>query len=81
VRRHFAFLDGQLATRPFLAGQAHAMADIVALCTYDFNGHLNELDPEAGRACLLEWYERVSGRPSASACARSTHPGVGATAC
>src|SRR5688572_4741525 len=38
VRQAFAFLDRQLASQPFVAGDAYSMADILALTTFDFAG-------------------------------------------
>ncbi len=67
VRRYFGFLDDQLASREFIAGDAYSIADIVALCTYDFAGNLNDLKPEPAHQHLAAWYERVTRRPSASA--------------
>jgi glutathione S-transferase len=67
VKRYFAFLDEQLATREFIAGDKYSIADIVALCTYDFAGYLNAMHPEEEHTNLRAWYERVSSRPSAAA--------------
>ena len=67
VNRYFAFLNQQLGERDFIAGNAYTMADIVALCTYDFAGYLNGLHPEEEHTRLRAWYDRVSGRPSAAA--------------
>lgn len=67
VRQSFAFLDGQLAGRPFLAGDAYSMADILALTTFDFAGQLNQLHPEPSQKNLLRWHAEVSARPSAKA--------------
>ncbi len=67
VRRYFQFLNEQLADRPYIAGATYSVADIVALCTYDFAGYLNELRPEQEHTDLHAWHERVSSRPSAAA--------------
>ena len=67
VRNAFAFLDAQLASRAFIAGDAYSMADILALTTFDFAGQLNQLHPEAGQKNLLRWHQEVSARPSAKA--------------
>ncbi|MDG2304902.1 MAG: glutathione S-transferase family protein [Candidatus Binatia bacterium] len=67
VKRYFAFLNEQLATREFIAGDKYSIADIVALCTYDFAGYLNAMHPEEEHANLRAWHQRVSGRPSAAA--------------
>ena len=67
VRSAFAFLDAQLASRAFIAGDAYSMADILALTTFDFARQLNQLHPEAGQKNLLRWHQEVSARPSAKA--------------
>ena len=67
VRHSFAFLDRELADRPFVAGDAYSMADILALTTFDFAGQLNQLHPEPELQNLLRWHAAVSGRPSAKA--------------
>jgi len=67
VAQYFGFLDGQLSTREFIAGDSYTMADIVALCTYDFAGYLNALHPAEEHTHLRAWYDRVCGRRSASA--------------
>jgi glutathione S-transferase len=67
VRQAFAFLDGELAKRSFVAGDAYSMADILALTTFDFAGQLNQLHPEPKLKNLLRWHGEVSARPSAKA--------------
>lgn len=67
VERYFLFLDTQLASREFLAGDAFSMADIVALCTIDFAANLNGLRAAPEQRHLSRWHEGVSSRPSASA--------------
>ncbi len=67
VARTFSFLDAQLASREFLAGDTFSMADIVALCTLDFAANLNALRHAPEQQHLSRWYERVSSRPSAAA--------------
>jgi glutathione S-transferase len=65
VRRYHRFLDEQLASRVFIAGDRYTMADIVALTTTDFATALVELPFETGLTNLAAWHERVSSRPSA----------------
>jgi glutathione S-transferase len=67
VRDAFRFLDAELAKRPFVAGDAYSMADILALTTFDFAGQLNQLHPEPEQKSLLRWHAEVSARPSAKA--------------
>jgi glutathione S-transferase len=60
------WLDGELESRPFLAGEAFSMADICALSTVDFAAWIGlPIDPD--RKNLAAWRERVSARPSAAA--------------
>jgi glutathione S-transferase len=65
VRDYYGFLDRQLATREYIAGDAFSIADIVALCTLEFAANLNDLKPSPEQRHLLRWFESVSGRPSA----------------
>ena len=67
VRRYYDFLDRHLAESEFLAGNDFTMADILALCTADFAGQLNDLPYPEDREHLSRWYDAVSGRPSAKA--------------
>ena len=67
VRSYHGFLDGQLASRDYIAGDKFSIADIVALCTLDFAAQLNELPHLAEQKNLTRWHESVSSRPSAAA--------------
>ncbi len=61
-----AWLDGELADRPFIAGDAFSMADICAISTVDFADWIGlPLDDE--RTNLKAWRQRVLARPSAGA--------------
>lgn len=59
-------MDGELATKPFMAGENYSIADITALVAVDFmrpsrierSAHLKNLD---------RWYGQMSTRPSAKA--------------
>lgn len=58
------WLDGELADgRPFLAGDAFSMADIVLICGLDFGRFIHQEIPEDAKH-LRAWHERVSARPS-----------------
>lgn len=61
-----AWLDRELAARPFIAGEAFTMADICALTTVDFATWIG-LPLEAKNTHLADWHARVSARPSAGA--------------
>lgn len=60
------WLDKDLDGRPFIAGEAYSMADIVTLCTLDFAKFIDLPIPEECRN-LRAWHARVSSRPSARA--------------
>ena len=65
--RFLGLLDGVLADRPFLAGDAYSVADISALCTLDFSASLVDIPIEPAHANLARWHAEVSSRPSARA--------------
>lgn len=67
VARYFGFLDRQLESRDFIAGDAFTMADIVAFTTLEFGASLNELHPAPEHTNLTAWRERVGARDSAKA--------------
>ena len=67
VRAYFDFLNSQLESRPFLAGEDYTIADITALCTLDFAANLNELAHTEAHPHLDRWAKAASSRPSASA--------------
>lgn len=61
-----AWLDGELARGPYLAGEAYTMADICLQTTVDFAKWIGlELEPQFEN--LAAWHSRVSARPSARA--------------
>lgn len=61
------WLDQELATRPFLAGDRFTVADITALCAIDF-GKVSQLRIDAAaQPHLARWYQAVSARPTAKA--------------
>ncbi len=63
--RRLAWLDGELAGRPYVAGDRYTIADITALVGIDF-GRVVKLDiSELGN--LKRWHNEVSARPSAAA--------------
>jgi len=65
--RALRFFDRQLAERPFMAGDAYSLADVVALSAVDFGlRHVGfTLDPAWTN--LRRWHDAVSARPSARA--------------
>lgn len=66
VRERMAWLDRELADRPFLAGERYTVADITALCALDF-GKISNLRVTDALPNLQRWYQAVSARPSAKA--------------
>lgn len=60
------WLDGQIAGRDFIAGNAFSMADIAALTILDFAIFIGVPLPEEA-ANLRAWHARVTARPSAAA--------------
>ena len=64
--KRMAWLDVELADRPFLAGDAFSVADITLLCGLDF-GKVSNLRVGIETPHLLRWHREVSARPSAKA--------------
>ncbi len=67
IGERLAWLNGELANRPYLAGQRFSIADITALCAIDFaKASKLRLDP-AVHPHLVAWHDRVAERPSTKA--------------
>jgi glutathione S-transferase len=60
------WLDGELTSREFIAGDRFSIADITALCGIDF-GRVAKISIGDDRKNLQRWHETVSARPSARA--------------
>ncbi|HKM88953.1 MAG TPA: glutathione S-transferase [Xanthobacteraceae bacterium] len=60
------FLDGELKSRPYVAGEDFTVADITALVSVDFMKVSKMTVPEEF-ANLRRWHAKVSARPSAAA--------------
>jgi len=60
------FLNGELARRPFIAGEHYTIADITGLVAIDFMKPAKIERPEEF-VHVTRWYEDVSARPSAKA--------------
>jgi glutathione S-transferase len=67
VGRRFDWLDGELANRPYFAGERFTVADITAMCAIDFGKVSNIRIDAAAHPNLAAWHARVSGRPSSKA--------------
>jgi len=63
ARDFLAFLDGELAARPYVAGGGFSVADITAVVAVDFLKPAKILVPE-GLGHLQRWHREVSARPS-----------------
>jgi len=59
-------MDGQLASRPFIAGEQYTVADITALCAVDFMKPARVAVPD-DLTHVKRWHADVSARPSARA--------------
>ena len=59
-------IDGELARRPFIAGERYTVADITALCAVDFMKPARLAVPDE-LANVRRWHADVSARPSAKA--------------
>ena len=60
------WLDQELSTREFIAGERYTIADITAMISIDFMKPARIKIPEEFES-LLRWYKSVSSRPSARA--------------
>lgn len=66
AEKRLVWLDGELATRPFVAGERFTIADITALVGIDF-GRVVGIRIQPEQKHLQRWHEAVSSRPSAKA--------------
>lgn len=66
VRDRMAWLDRELASRRFAAGDAFSVADITLLCGLDF-GKVSGIRIGDDLPNLKRWHAEVSARPSAKA--------------
>lgn len=64
--KRLEWLDGELASRNFVAGDDYTIADITALCGIDF-GRVSGIKIAPDQKNLARWHESVSARPSAKA--------------
>jgi glutathione S-transferase len=66
ARERLAWLDRELAGRPFVAGERYTVADVTLLCAIDF-GRVVDIRIAPEQKHLARWHEAVSSRPSAKA--------------
>ena len=64
--QQLAWLDGEMADRPFIAGDRYTIADIALLVGVDF-GRVSDIRIDPEHKNLTRWYGEVSSRPSAKA--------------
>ncbi|NMM25833.1 MAG: glutathione S-transferase family protein [Glaciimonas sp.] len=65
MREKARWLDGQLGSRPYVAGERFTIADITAFCAIEF-ARLIKFKPGAeGMIHLQAWRDRIAQRPSA----------------
>jgi glutathione S-transferase len=67
VSSRFDWIEGELALRPYLAGQRFTVADITALCAIDFGKVSNVRVKAETHPNLAAWHARVTERPSTKA--------------
>lgn len=66
ARKHLAWLDGQLAGRPFVCGDRLTLADVMLFAFLDFGAQVGQpVDPALANVTGL--LERMKARPSAKA--------------
>lgn len=58
------WIDGELAHRPYLAGDRFTVADITAVCALDFGKVVNERIDAATHPNLAAWHARIAERSS-----------------
>lgn len=64
---YYERLDGELAERAMIAGDAYSIADVTAMCVIDFAAAMVALAPDPRLANLARWRAAVAERPSAQA--------------
>ena len=66
VQDKYQWLDGQLATRDYIAGNSFGLADILLFCFQNFGNTVGQ-PLNTDLANVNAWFERIKARPSASA--------------
>jgi glutathione S-transferase len=66
AHERLAWLDGELAQRPYVAGERFTIADITLLAAVDF-GRVCDIRIGPDQSHLSRWHNTVSARPSAKA--------------
>ena len=63
AEERMAWLDGELTSREYIAGDAFTFADITAVCAFGI-GRVARIRIPEELTHLASWYERISARPS-----------------
>jgi glutathione S-transferase len=66
LRRAFESMNDELKDRPWLAGDSYSLADIAAAPVIDRVEVLDLTDVWDGLSALLDWIDRLTGRPAYS---------------
>jgi glutathione S-transferase len=66
VTQFLQFLDGELKSRPYVAGNDYTVADITAMIAVDFM-RVSKLAMPDDLTYVRRWHEKVAARPSAAA--------------
>lgn len=67
VAERLDWVNGELANRPYLAGDRFTVADITAMCALDFAKVSDIRIQAATHPHLAAWHQRVAARPSSKA--------------
>jgi len=67
ANQQMEWLDAQIGSRPFIAGDRYTIADITALVAVDFGTQMAGLSVNPALKNLTRWHTSVSSRPSAKA--------------
>lgn len=66
LEERMKWLDGEIANRPYIAGERFTVADITAVTAFDL-GRVAKIRIPETLSSLTSWYARVSERPSVAA--------------
>jgi glutathione S-transferase len=67
VHTFLSWLDSELSSREYIAGERYSIADILALTAIDHGNQVVGLKTSPALKNLARWHEMVSSRPSARA--------------
>ena len=67
VKQQLQWLDAQIGSKPFIAGNRFTIADITAEVAVDFAAQMAGVSIDPALKNLTRWHQSVSSRPSAKA--------------